>query len=337
MTLRAVTVLSLFVSWSAFAEDDVQRRAREELERELKQLVGTSPTRVRVDFVSPDEPNYKLEEATFELDGRPLTAPAPNVLAGEGSHPIFSGDVTPGKHKVSARLVFSSSASAVLSDEGGYKWKIGGDASFDVASGLEVQVQVVPARDSNQKDIAKRFTLRMPAAPVMVAKLDDGKMPEPAKRAAVVVADAGAPVGDQKEKAKAAELAAALAAEKAARLEEQRAAAKAEEAARLAEVQRAPAAAPTTVDSAKTPPKPQPAAAAAPTESPRAADPVADAKPAAPNEPVDAGAAVAQRPTPEPAGEDPSLWPWLASGGVALTVIVLALARRRARVPTLRD
>jgi len=189
MNWRIAVVLSLFVAASAFAEDAAQKRAREELERELKQMVGTPPTRVRVEFVSPDEPNYKLEEATFEVDGKPVPPQALSTLATEGTHTVFSGDVTPGKHKVSAKLVFANGASAVLSDEGGYKWKLGGDASFEVASGLEVQVQIVPARDSAQKDIAKRFTLRMPAAPVMVAKLDDGKMPEVPPAAKVKVAD----------------------------------------------------------------------------------------------------------------------------------------------------
>ncbi len=179
MHWRIVAALSLLVGTVAFGEDAVQRKAREELERELKQMVGTAPTRVRVDFVSPDEPNYKLEEATFEVDGKPVPPQSTDALAADGAHEVFSGDVAPGKHKVSAKLVFANKASAVLSDEGGYKWKLGGDATFEVATGLEVQVKIVPARDSSQKDISKRFTLRMPAAPVMVAKLDDGKMPEP--------------------------------------------------------------------------------------------------------------------------------------------------------------
>jgi hypothetical protein len=177
----------------ALAEDAVQRKAREELERELNQMVGTSPTRVRVEFVSPDEPNYKLEQATFELDGKPLKPQSTELLASEGTHEVFSGEVSPGKHTVSAHLIFANGTSVVLSDEGGYKWKIGGNATFEVAPGIEVQVRVVPARDSAQKDIGKRFSLRMPAAPVMVAKLDDGKMPEPVKAVPTAVAETPKP------------------------------------------------------------------------------------------------------------------------------------------------
>ena len=205
MHWRIVAALSLLVGSVAFGEDAVQRKAREELERELKQMVGTPPTRVRVDFVSPDEPNYKLEEATFEVDGKPVKPQSTDVLAADGSHEVFSGEVTPGKHKVSAKVVFANKTSAVLSDEGGYKWKLGGDTTFEVAAGIEVQVKIAPARDSTQKDISKRFTLRMPAAPVMVAKLDDGKMPEPmAKSAEVSKIKAAEEAAEQKAAADAA-------------------------------------------------------------------------------------------------------------------------------------
>ncbi len=140
MTWRMLAVLSVVVASTALAEDAASKKAREELERELKQMVGTSPTRVRVDFLSPDEPNYKLEEASFEVDGKSVPPQTLEVLASEGLHTVFTGDVAPGKHKVTARLVFTNGTSVVLSDEGGYKWKLAGDASFEVPTGLEVQV-----------------------------------------------------------------------------------------------------------------------------------------------------------------------------------------------------
>lgn len=176
------------------AEDERERRAREEVEQKLREMVGSLPTKVRIDYSSLDEPNYTLEEATFELDGRPLiTTPSVRDLSREGGTLVWNGDVSPGKHTVRVHLVFANEASVVLSEEGGHRWKVSGDVSFDVNAGIEVQVRVVPSRDPTQRDISRRFTLSLPAQPVMVARLDDGAMPEPLL-AAVTPAVAEEPV-----------------------------------------------------------------------------------------------------------------------------------------------
>ncbi|MFZ5441726.1 MAG: hypothetical protein ACOZQL_17115, partial [Myxococcota bacterium] len=177
----------------ARAEDAKAKAAREELERQLSQMVGQQPTKVRVDYVSIDDPNYPLEEAAFEIDGRSVGSPSPRALSEEGTHLVWNGDVSPGKHTVKVRLVFANGVSVVMSDEGGYKWKVGGEVSFDVQAGIEVRVQVTPKRDPKQPDIAKRFRLSLPAQPVMLARLDDGKMPEPPPKPVLAI-DAGTPV-----------------------------------------------------------------------------------------------------------------------------------------------
>ncbi len=117
---------------------------------------------------------------------------------------MWNGEVAPGRHTLKAKVVYANGASVIVSDEGGHKWKVAGDVSFDVNSGIEVQVRVVPTRDPSQKDIAKRFRLALPARPVMVAALDDGKMPDavvakpppppPLPAPAAEPVDAGAPV-----------------------------------------------------------------------------------------------------------------------------------------------
>lgn len=317
---RIALAATLFVASTAFAEDAAQKRAREELERELKQMVGTPPTRVRVDFVSPDEPNYKLEEATFEVDGKAVAPQSLSTLASEGTHTVFSGDVSPGKHKVSAKLVFANGTSAVLSDEGGYKWKVGGDASFEVAAGLEVQVQVVPARDSSQKDISKRFTLRMPAAPVMVAKLDDGKMPEPMAKSAEA-----AKIKAEAEKAAAAAAAAPVAAP----AEPKAAVVAAAEVPKSDEPRRPAPERPQGIAVGE--PNPSTPVPAAPEPAPVAA--VAVAQVAVEDAGVSAPVALT---VPEEEGPNGMLW-LLAGAGVVALILIIAVARRRARVPTIRD
>lgn len=205
MITRFLVVLLCVGAASALAEDPKAKAAREELERQLSQMVGKQPTKVRVDFIGLDDPNYKLEEATFELDNRLLGSPSLAELSDDGTHLVWNGDVTPGKHVLKVRLVFSNGASVVLSDEGGYKWKIGGDVGFDVNSGIEVRVQVTPKRDGKQTDVAKRFKLALPAQPVMIAQLDDGKMPDAMPKPVIATPDAGlsadAIAADEKKKA----------------------------------------------------------------------------------------------------------------------------------------
>ena len=222
MLKRIVIALLMTVAAVSLAEDAKAKAAREELEKQLTQMVGKQPTKVRVDFIGLEDPNYRIEEATFELDGRGLRTPLLTELSEEGTHLVWNADVTPGKHTVKVLLVFSNQASVVLSDEGGYKWKVGGDVSFEVNSGIEVRVQVTPKRDGKQTEVAKRFKLALPAQPVMIAQLDDGKMPDPMAKPVIVadVVDAGtaAPTAEQLAdvKKKQAELAAAEKKQKAA-------------------------------------------------------------------------------------------------------------------------
>ena len=252
--LQRITLAMLMtVAVVAVAEDAKAKAAREELEKQLTQMVGKQPTKVRVDFIGLDDPNYRIEEATFKLDGRSLRTPLLSELSDDGTHLVWNGDVTPGKHTVKVLLVFSNQASVVLSDEGGYKWKIGGDVSFEVNSGIEVRVQVTPKRDSKQTEVAKRFKLALPAQPVMIAQLDDGKMPDPMAKPVIVVevVDAGttAPRADQvaaekKQKAAEAQRAAAEAKkQKATELAEARAAALAAKRGKASELAEARAAA----------------------------------------------------------------------------------------------
>lgn len=241
MLKRITIALLMTLAAVSLAEDAKAKAAREELEKQLTQMVGKQPTKVRVDFIGLDDPNYRIEEATFDLDGRSLRTPLLSELSEDGTHLVWNGDVTPGKHTVKVLLVFSNQASAVLSDEGGYKWKIGGDVSFEVNSGIEVRVQVTPKRDSKQTEVAKRFKLALPAQPVMIAQLDDGKMPDPMAKPVIVVevVDAGATSADQvaAEKKQQAELAAAEKKQKAAEAAE----AKKQKAAEAAEAKRAAA------------------------------------------------------------------------------------------------
>jgi hypothetical protein len=320
---RWLWAVAMTAALVAHAEDPAQRRAREELERQLQQLVGTAqPARVRVEFQALDEPNYTLDDAAFEIDGRALARPALEQLARDGVHPVWSGEVPPGRHLVSARLAYTNQTSVVVSDEGGYTWKVTGTNTFEVQAGLEVRVTVTPQRDGAQKDIARRMTVRLPATPVMLGEVDDGKMPEPvARKTPPAEPNAPSPPPPSLGVDDAKPAAAAQAPPRSPPPPERRG---------------IPAEVPPPARdvTARRPERPQgtdalpasPEAEAAPAAQP----PSLDAPPAAPVALPPAAAAPASEETEVP-------WAAVALGVVAAVTLLVVLARRRARPPTLEE
>jgi hypothetical protein len=193
---RLMLLLALLPAAVAFAETPQEKQAREDLERQLKAMVGTPPTKIRVEFVGLDQPNYELIEASFRLDGRNLPVSDLKKLNSDGEHLIFHGDVEPGPHRLESKFEFRNTTSQVVSAEGGYKWKPGSEVSFKSESGIEVRILVTP--DLNMSaELKNRITVKSPATVKMLAKLDDGTMPDPLAKPKIVavadVPDAGAP------------------------------------------------------------------------------------------------------------------------------------------------
>ena len=196
MRLSGLTLLLALVPAVAFAETDQERQAREDLEKQLKTMVGTPPTKIKIVLVGLDQPNYELVEASFRLDGRNLPVSADlRKLSSEGEHLIFHGDVQPGEHKLESKFEFRNTTSQVVSAEGGYKWKPGSEVSFRTESGIEVQVKVTPELNMST-DIKNRIMVKSPATVKMLAKLDDGSMPPPADRPNLAIGDADAGAAD---------------------------------------------------------------------------------------------------------------------------------------------
>jgi hypothetical protein len=354
-------VLALAPASAAFAETDQERQAREDLERQLKSMVGTPPTKIRVDFVGLDQPNYELLEATFELDGTRLPVSDLKKLSSDGEHLIFHGDVRPGEHRLESKFHFHNTTSQVVSEEGGYKWKKTSTVTFRAESGIEVQVKVTPELDL-KAEIKNRIKITSPATVKMLAKLDDGTMPDPMERPKVAVAEVDAGTADagvevvkgETAAEKAAKLAAAkkkekedAAAAKLAAAEEKKRLAEEAKAARLAaaeEKKRAAAEAAQAKKDAALAAKNGNAGTTAGTRvdaAPVVVDAgvaIAEVDAGAP-EPVDAGpVAVAVAPPPAPKKPEPPPPPKEESGlpmpvliliGVAVLGVILFLVARR--------
>lgn len=344
---RLVVLVPLLFSLWARAETEQEKQAREDLERQLKSLVGTPPTKIKVNFEALDEGNFKLLEAAFELDGHTLAVGNLAELAKDGTHMIFFGDVAPGPHKIESHVTYQDASSFMMSNEAGFKWKVGSSVSFSTQPGIEVDVNVTPVFDAKADDVKKKLKLTSPAKVVMLAQLDDGTMPARLEKPKVAVADApdagtgGAEVVKGEKPKTKAELAAeaaeakrkakeeALAAKKAAaeearqKAEEARQArlAAAEEKKRAAEEARQAklAAARNAGNSGK------PVLVAA-NGAAAAAEPVAPVVDAGAPEPVDAGPAVAEVVDAGPAVvaevKKPVAAPPPEEGGIPLPVII---------------
>lgn len=195
--VRGLTLVLVCMAALSHAETPAERAARIELERQLQAEVEVPPTKVRIDLVGLDEPNYELVEAVIELDGAPITVSPLKDFQSEGDHLVLHTDIKPGEHRLESRLQFHNGTSQVFSEEGGFTWKPGSVVKFRAEAGIEVQLKVTPILD-RAAEIKNRIKIRTESAVKMLAKLDDGTMPEPLKRVepeskVAAVVDAGTP------------------------------------------------------------------------------------------------------------------------------------------------
>src|SRR5688572_17026478 len=113
--LRAVKRLpfiTLLLTAAALAQT-TRDRAREELEKELQQMVNIPAPKLVLVFESLGEPNYKLDEAEFVLDGKKLSTPGTAKLNEFGDHVIYSGEVSHGEHSLVSRVVYTDASDAM--------------------------------------------------------------------------------------------------------------------------------------------------------------------------------------------------------------------------------
>ena len=106
-------------------------------------------------------------------------------MGDEGELPIFVGDIEPGEHVLVSKLVLENTASPVLVAEGGMKWPLQLNVKFNALPGIEVAYQIKTSQNAQATEAKQRFTMTAPHTLRMLAKLDDGSMPEPMKRTVV--------------------------------------------------------------------------------------------------------------------------------------------------------
>ena len=167
--MRAALIALLLIPFvgSAFAEDDRSKRVRDELEHQLNEMVKLPAASVELVFDGIDSTRYKLLEASFVLDDKPIPfTPSTKVL--------YAGEIEPGKHTLSA--TFSYEAPAVNS--GSIKFKVPGKFIFTAQRGILMRVRAHIEVDDGAEP-TKRLHLVGNAETTLRAKLEDSLPPAP--------------------------------------------------------------------------------------------------------------------------------------------------------------
>lgn len=185
--------LALWVAEARAASGDERiERARQEVERQLREMVRIPPPKVEIWFEGLDEPNHQVIEVELHLDGRPRPVSEVSRLSGQDSFRVYSGELAHGMHELVTWVVIQDTASALFSEHAGFKWRVGAKAEFQAQRGLSVRVKIRPELVANAKDPKQKFKLSLDLGADMVAQVDDGKMPPPPPPPKFTV-DAGMP------------------------------------------------------------------------------------------------------------------------------------------------
>jgi hypothetical protein len=179
--LRLARIAPLLISFvgTALAEDDRTGRAREELERELQNMVKLPSATVEVVFDGIDSSRYKLLEASFALDEQPIPFTA-------GTKLLYAGEVPPGKHTLNATLIYEAPAI----NHGSIKYKVPGKFIFHAQRGIFMRLRARIEVDDGAEP-SKRLQLVGNAETDLRAKLEDGVLP-PVERKQPEADDKGA-------------------------------------------------------------------------------------------------------------------------------------------------
>jgi outer membrane protein OmpA-like peptidoglycan-associated protein len=162
------------------AEPASAEQVRAELDRQLREMVDSTPPQVQLHFVGlEDSSAYKLVEVHFTLDGEPLQVPSEDALSAPGPHVLASRQVADGPHTLVSNIVYMDASWSLFSQTSGFLWNMTSTLNFQAQRGLKVHVKAMAVLVPDAKDPRLKVKLVHDVSAEMTAKLDDGSMPEP--------------------------------------------------------------------------------------------------------------------------------------------------------------
>ncbi|MCP3143171.1 OmpA family protein [Pyxidicoccus xibeiensis] len=183
LQLPLLVLMGLLAASARAAEpSSVEQRAREDLDRQLQELVKTPPPEVVVSFEglpgAGTARGYKLVEAEFLLNGQPLIIPGPDKLNGPGLHRLAVLKVEEGSFTLVSHVTYASDAWNLFSEESGFLWKLTASVTFQVQKGLRVRVKVMPGINPTAPDPRLKLKLSHDVSVEMTAQLADVAIPD---------------------------------------------------------------------------------------------------------------------------------------------------------------
>ncbi|WP_239470653.1 OmpA family protein [Archangium violaceum] len=183
--LKLALLTVLLCASTARAEDPVSaeqartERVRAELDRQLQEMVTSSPPEVRLLFAGLDPAEHKLVEVHFTLDGQPLDVPPVEELGSPGPRVLTSRQVAEGPHTLVSNVVYMDASWNLFSETSGFLWNMTSTLNFQAQRGLRVDVKAVTVLVPDAKDPRLKLKLSHDVTVEMTAKLADGELPEP--------------------------------------------------------------------------------------------------------------------------------------------------------------
>ncbi|MFP2958052.1 OmpA family protein [Myxococcus sp. 1LA] len=169
----------------------VEQRAREDLDRQLQEMVKkTPPPEIVISFEglpgAGTTRGYKLVEADFLVNGQPLAVPGVDKLNGPGMHRLAVLTVEEGSYTLVSHVTYANESWNLFSEESGFLWKLTASVTVQVQRGLRARVRVLPAINPTAPDPRLKLKLSHDVVAEMTAAPADVAIPD--------VPDAGPPV-----------------------------------------------------------------------------------------------------------------------------------------------
>ncbi|HYO54605.1 OmpA family protein [Archangium sp.] len=161
------------------AEPPSVEQVRAELDRQLQGMVNTPAPEVRLLFSGLDPSEYRLVEVHFTLDGEPLSVAPVDELGSPGPHVLTTRQVKDGPHTLVSNVVYMDASWNMFSETSGLLWNMTSTLNFQTQRGLRVDVKATALLVPEAKDPRQKVKLAHDVTAEMIAKLEDGTLPEP--------------------------------------------------------------------------------------------------------------------------------------------------------------
>jgi outer membrane protein OmpA-like peptidoglycan-associated protein len=177
LKLGLLTVL--LATGAVRAEPPSAEQVRAELDQQLQEMVNSPAPEVRLLFSGLDPSEYKLVEVHFTLDGEPLQVPPVDGIGSPGPHVLTTRQVEDGPHTLVSNVVYMDASWNMFSPTSGLLWNMTSTLNFQAQRGLRVDVKARALLRPEAKDPRQKVKLAHEVTAEMIAKLEDGTLPEP--------------------------------------------------------------------------------------------------------------------------------------------------------------